>query len=268
MDDFQLVGNTAAAMLASGADGLSPWVLSVLLLSLRMTVAVALSPALASYGLPVSVRLVLVFVLAALAQSASNAPSAPTIQSPEQFVAAAAAEAFLGMLLGLGVHVVLAAFAIAGRILDVQIGFGIGSVFDPVTRSSQNVMGSLMSLVGVTLFFVTDAHLSLAAMLAGSLKLFPIGQFPAFGNPFPLVSAAGSMFAMGLSLAAPVAVALVLTDLFVGITSRNMPQINVLVLSIPLKVLIAYFVLALSVRAWSPITQRVFVIVGDVLGAR
>ena len=73
---------------------------------------------------------------------------------------------------------------------------------------------------------------------------------------------------MGLSLAAPVAVALVLTDLFVGITSRNMPQINVLVLSIPLKVLIAYFVLALSVRAWSPITQRVFVIVGDVLGAR
>ena len=166
MDDFQLVGNTAAAMLASGADGLSPWVLSVLLLSLRMTVAVALSPALASYGLPVSVRLVLVFVLAALAQSASNAPSAPTIQSPEQFVAAAAAEVFLGMLLGLGVHVVLAAFAIAGRILDVQIGFGIGSVFDPVTRSSQNVMGSLMSLVGVTLFFVTDAHLSLAAMLA------------------------------------------------------------------------------------------------------
>ena len=88
MDDFQLVGNTAAAMLASGADGLSPWVLSVLLLSLRMTVAVALSPALASYGLPVSVRLVLVFVLAALAQSASNTPSAPTIQSPEQFVPA------------------------------------------------------------------------------------------------------------------------------------------------------------------------------------
>jgi flagellar biosynthetic protein FliR len=268
MDDLQSAGSTAVALLASGPDGLSLWLSSVLLLSLRMTVAVALSPAFASYGIPVSVRLVLVFLLAALSQSASLATTALTIQSPDQWVASAVAEVFLGMLLGLGVHVVLAAFAIAGRILDVQIGFGIGSVFDPVTRSSQNVMGALMNLAGVTLFFVTDADLSLAAMLAGSLKLFPIGQFPAFGDPFSFVSAVGSMFAMGLSLAAPVAVALVLTDLFVGITSRNMPQINVLLLSIPLKVLIAYFVLALSVRAWSPITQRMFAIVGDVLGAR
>ena len=106
-----------------------------------------------------------------------------------------------------------------------------------------------MSLVGVTLFFVTDTHLSLAAMLGASLNPFPIGQMPSFSDPMPLLSAAGAMFSLGLALAAPVAIALVLTDVFIGIASRNMPQINVLVLSIPLKVLIAYYVLALSVRA-------------------
>ena len=266
MDDLDIVGSTTVALLGAGPAGLSPWLLSVLLLSVRITVAFGLSPALTAFGLPGVVRLVLVFVLSALTMSA--APQAPAITSGEQFIAAAACEVFIGMLLGLGVHVVLAAFAVAGRILDVQIGFGIGSVFDPVTRSSQNVMGSLMSLVGVTLFFVADAHLSLAAMLAASLKPFPIGRMPAFGDPMPLLSAAGGMFSLGLALAAPVAVALVLADVFIGIASRNMPQVNVLVLSIPLKVLIAYFVLAMSVRAWAPVTQRLFALVGDVLGAR
>jgi flagellar biosynthesis protein FliR len=269
-DDLQLSGSHAAALFAGGIDGLGDWLLSTLLLSLRLGVAVAMSPALSSYGVPAMVRVALVFALSALTLSSpvAPAPDAALLQSPQGLLAAGGAELFLGMLLGLGGHVVLAAFAVAGRILDVQIGFGIGSIFDPVTRASQNVMGSLMSLLGVTLFFVTDAHLALAGMLAGSLSLFPLGKLPAIADPMPIVSAAGSMFAMGLALAAPVAIALMLTDLFVGMTSRNMPQINVLVLSIPLKVLIAYFILALSVRAWSPTMDRMFAIVGDILGAR
>ena len=105
-------------------------------------------------------------------------------------------------------------------------------------------------------------------MLAGSLEVFPLGRLPALADPLAVVAAAGAMFSFGLALAAPVAVALVLTDLFVGIASRNMPQINVLVLSIPLKVLISYFILALSVRGWAPIAERMFALVGDVLGAR
>lgn len=266
MDDFGIAGGATVSLLTQGPVDLAPWFLATLLLSVRMTVALGLSPALTSFGVPGMVRLVLVFVLSAL--TVSTAPAALSIASINQFIAAAAAEMFLGMLLGLGVHVVLGAFAICGRLLDVQIGFGIGAVFDPVTRTGQNVMGSLMSLIGVTLFFVTDAHLSLAAMLASSLKTFPIGQMPSFADPMPLLSAAGRMFSIGLTLAAPVAIALVLTDVFVGIASRNMPQVNVLVLSIPLKVLIAYFVLALSVRAWAPITQHLFSLVGDVLGGR
>jgi len=267
ISDSELIGNAATSMLTAGPEGLSAWLVGVLLFSVRLIVAMALSPALSSYGLPMVVRVVLVFVLAALVQSAPNVSPHAIPGSPESFLLAVVAEVFLGMLLGLGVLIVFAAFAITGRMLDVQIGFGIGSVFDPVMRTNQNVMGSLLSLVGVTLFFATDAHLALAAMLASSTKVFPIGQFPAINNPFPLLSASGSMFAMGLALAAPVAVAMVLTDLFVGITLRNMPQMNVLVLSIPLKVLIAYFVLALSVRAWAPMTHRMFNVVGDVLGA-
>jgi flagellar biosynthetic protein FliR len=172
------------------------------------------------------------------------------------------------VLLGLGVHVVLSAFALAGRLMDVQIGFGIGSVFDPVSRSSSNAMGALMSVLGVTLFFTSDAHIELARMVAMSTTLLPLGQLPDLADPLRPALAAGSLFALGLALAAPVALALVLTDLVVGVAARNLPQVNVLILSVPVKVMVGYLVLALSVVGWSPLVRRAFALVGDVVGAR
>jgi flagellar biosynthetic protein FliR len=251
-----------------GGGDFSNWLVATMLVSVRLTVAVGLSPAFSAFGLPAMVRLVLVMLLAAISQAAVPSIQQVALATTSGLIEAIAAEVFLGMLLGFGVHVVLAAFAVAGRLLDVQSGFGIGSVFDPVSRSNQNVMGALMSIVGVTLFFLTDAHLALAAMLARSTEVFPVGRFPPLSDPMPLLSGAGAMFAAGLALAAPVSLALVLTDLFVGVVSRNMPQINVLVLAMPLKVLIAYFVLAVSVRARGPVIQRLFGLVSDVMGAR
>jgi flagellar biosynthetic protein FliR len=246
-----------------------PWILSVALLTVRLTVALALSPALTGYGIPSMVRVALMVALAA-ATFAHRGPvpdAAAWSADPALLLAPVFGEVVTGALLGLGVHVVLAAFSLAGRLMDVQIGFGIGSVFDPVTRTSSNVLGSLMSLLGVTLFFVTGAHLALVQLLAQSLDVFPLGQLPALADPMRPLLAAGSMFALGVAFAAPVAVALLLTDVAVGVASRNMPQVNVLVLAIPVKVVVGYFVLGLAVIGWSPLVQRGFERMADVLGA-
>ncbi len=244
------------------------WLLTVMLLSVRLGVAVGLSPALSSFGLPLFVRTALVFALAVLVAGA--VPASPgleqLVEQPARLLEAVGAEAFVGMLLGLGVHVALAAFALAGRLLDVQIGFGIGSIFDPLTRASANVLATLMSVVGVTLFFLADAHLALASLVGRSAGEFPLGALPAFDDPMRMLVAAGTMFTTGVALAAPVVLALLMTDVLVGMASRNLPQVNVLVLSIPLKVLVGYLVLALSVTAWVPVVDTLFGRVGHVLG--
>src|SRR5689334_15773778 len=119
-------------MLTSSAP-LLPWGLSVMLLTVRLIVAVTLSPALSSYGVPASVRIALAVALAALT-FANHAPPAAAVQwvtEPQSMVAPVCAEVFIGALLGLGVHVLMAALALAGRLMDVQVGFAIGSVFDP-----------------------------------------------------------------------------------------------------------------------------------------
>jgi flagellar biosynthetic protein FliR len=237
---------------------LLPWAFSVMLLTVRLSVAVALSPALSSFGVPAVVRIALTIALALLT-FANRAPVPDAVDwlaTPGAMIIPVLAEVFIGALLGLGVHVLLAAFSLAGRLMDVQIGFAIGSVFDPVSRASSNILGSLLSLIGVALFVISNAHLELARLVATSIDVLPLGAMPALDNPLQPLLAAGSMFALGLAFAGPVVVALLLTDVAIAVTSRNMPQLNVLVLAIPVKVIVAYLVLSIAVLGWGPLMQQ------------
>ena len=253
---------------------LLPWIVSIALLTVRLTVALALSPALSAYGVPVTVRVALTFTLATLtfAHRSPMAAAVAWVGDPPRLMMPVLAEVFMGALLGLGVQVVMAALALAGRLMDVQIGFAIGfaigSVFDPVTRTSANVLGSMTALLDVTLFWVTGAHLQLAQMVSQSIDTFPLGGLPPLNDPLRPLLAAGSMFALGLAFAAPVVMALLLTDLAIGVASRNMPQINVLVLAIPVKVIVGYLVLALAVTGWAPLLSQGFDRMADMLDAR
>jgi len=237
-----------------------PWLTCVGLLSVRLTVALALSPAFASFGVPGPVRVVLTLALAFLLLAGHSLPpeAVAWAQDPLTLLSACGAEVLLGALFGLSVHIVFAAFAIAGRLLDVQIGFAIGSTFDPVTRTRADIVGALMSLLAVTLFFVSDSHMELVRFLDRSVDLFPLGQLPALDDPMRPLLAAGWMYAFAIALAAPVSVALLLVDIAVGVLSRNMPQMNVLVMATPIKVLVAFLVLSLSVRTWAPLVHRDF----------
>lgn len=242
------------------AEILLPWCVSITLLAVRLSIAVALSPALSAYGIPATVRVASILVLAVLtfAERGPIANAATWAADPVQLLLPIAAEVFIGALLGLGVHLVLGALSLAGRLMDVQAGFAIGAVFDPVTRTNANVLGSLLSLLGVTIFFATDAHLQVAGLLAQSVDVVPLGELPSLQDPLQPVLAAGAMFASGIALAAPVSLALFLSDVAIGVASRNMPKVNVLVLAMPIKALVSYLVLAMTVRGWAPILRQSF----------
>lgn len=249
--------------------GAHAWLATVLLFAVRIGVAIGVAPAWSSYGVPAAVRAVLVLALAVLAGSALPAGAAPPVSlaAPAHLFEAVAAEVGVGALLGLGLRVALAAFALAGRLLDVQAGFAIGSLFDPVAQAGTNVLGALLGLLGVLLFFATDAHLAMARMVVESGRAFPPGRWPDLADPARPLFAAGALFSLGLALAAPVTLALLATDLALGAAARNLPQLNLLMLGMPVRAAVGLFVLALSVPGWAPLVGRLFALSADVLGA-
>lgn len=241
-------------------ESVLPWCLSVALLAVRLAVAVTLSPAFSAYGVPSTVRAALTLALAALA-FANRAPvpeAAAWAANPMHLLVSVTAEIVIGALLGMSVHLTFGALSLAGRLMDVQAGFAIGSVFDPVTRTSSNVLGSLLSLIGVTTFVATDAHLRLAQLVAQSMDVLPLGTLPGLNDPLQPILAGSSMFVLGLALAAPVSLALLLTDAVIAVASRNMQRVNVLVLAMPIKVIVGYGVLAVCVLGWTPLLRESF----------
>ncbi|HVZ46134.1 MAG TPA: flagellar biosynthetic protein FliR [Ramlibacter sp.] len=235
-----------AASLGSAAP--QGYGLAVLLVSLRLGAMLLLTPVLYALAMPATVRVLLIVGLAAALAAGlpATAELAARLADPGALLAACASELALGALLAFGIFVAFAAISMAGRMMDVQIGFGIAQVFDPVTRRQVPVLSSAFDHVGVLVFFLADGHHALLRAAALTLERFPPGR------PWPLAAAApmvmqqaGALFGLGFALAAPVVVGLLLVDLAMGVVARNLPQFNMFALGIPVKIVLGLAMLAL-----------------------
>lgn len=224
------------------------WIMAVLLLSVRIAAALFLTPMLHAAAVPLTVRILLVLGLACVIALPFGGAAVVPPADVGALLQAVVREAAVGATLGLGVLVAFAGFALAGRLIDVQVGFGFPQVLDPATRMQVPVLSAILTLVAALVFFLADGHHALLRGLAFSLQRFPLGQgWPAAGAALPLMREVTALFTLGFALAAPVVLALLLVEFALGVVSRNLPQMNMLVMGIPVKILAG--LLALSVWA-------------------
>ncbi|WP_399696771.1 flagellar biosynthetic protein FliR [Xenophilus sp.] len=246
-------------------QGLAPWLGSqalgwsqgVLLLSLRLGAFVALNPVFYVLPMPAMARLLLVMALAVLL-SLGLGGDAPVVATAT-LMQRAMAELLLGATMALGVLLAFSAFSIAGQLLDVQIGFGIVQVFDPATQRQVSVLTSLIQYVGVLVFFLLDGHHALLQGLAYSVERFPPGQVWSLGVAVePLIRQAGGIFALGFALAAPVVFCVLLTEFALGVVARNLPQVNMFTLGIPVKIVVGLVALSVWSSGIGIVMERVY----------
>lgn len=234
-----------------------PWAANVLLLSARLAALFLMTPILYAVPLPGTVRVLLVIGLSAVMALPFSGQAVPA-QDLGSLLEAFVRELTVGATLGLGVLMAFAGFALAGRLIDVQVGFGMAQVFDPLTRTQVPVLTSIFSLAGVLLFFLLNGHHALLRGVAFSLERFPLGQpWPLAESAGPIVKQAAALFTLGFALAAPVVLCLLLVEFALGVVARNLPQINMFVLGIPIKILAGLLALSFWVTAMGGITQRI-----------
>lgn len=239
------------------------WLLTAGLVALRLGVALVLTPVLAFGSVPRHLRVMFVLSLAALLVAATGVRAAPGAQDVAAFAGMAAAEAVLGALLAFGILTAFAAFQLAGRLVDLQLGFGVATLIDPATRGHAPLLGTLLWMTGVVVFFAIDGHHALFRAFALSLQAVPPGRPPGEIELAPVVAQFGLMFSFALAIAAPVVFVLLLVDTVVAVMARTMPQMNIFFLSLPLKILVGLLVLALSVVHLAPVARRCFATIFD-----
>lgn len=237
----------------------APWICAVMLLSARLAALFLMTPLLYAVPMPGSVRVLFALGLSAalslpLAWSADVLPT-----GPGDLAASFLSELALGATLGLGILMAFSGFETAGRLLDVQIGFGMAQVLDPVTRRQVPVLTSVFGSLALLIFFLVDGHHALLRGVAFSLERFPVGRAWSIGSTAePLVRQAAGLFTLGFALAAPVVLSLLLLEFALGVVSRNLPQANMLALGIPVKIVAGMLALSILGGGMGAVMLRVY----------
>lgn len=255
------------------------WLVVVGLLALRLAATFAMTPVLYAVPLPASVRVLLVVGLSVALASSLSVPAGAEM-GWGALLSAAMAELALGAMLGLGILLAFGAFAVAGQLLDVQLGFGIAQVLDPVTRRPVPILTSAFGYLAVLVFFLVNGHHALLRGISFSMERFPVGAPWSIAHTVePILKQATGLFSLGFALAAPVVFCILLVEFALGVVGRNLPQMNMFTMGIPVKILVGLIALSLwfagiggvMTRAYASITSTwdaVFVAVPQPEGRR
>jgi flagellar biosynthetic protein FliR len=156
-------------------------------------------------------------------------------------------EALVGFAFAFAVSVLFAAVSVAGSFLDTLIGFSYGGLVDPVNGNQSSVLAQLYTLVGVMIFIAIGGDTWMIQGLAKTYDLVGITEMPSIGA---MVGGAqhtfATIFVSAVELAAPVLIALIITDAGFGVVSRVMPQLNVFAVGFPAKILVGFLIVAAS----------------------
>ena len=141
------------------------------------------------------------------------------------------------------------AIEMAGKLVDFQVGFSMGEVYDPNLGVSMSNYGRVYYWLSICIFFMTNLHHQLLRSLVYSYELVPISQssFQYFGTE-GMLSLFGKVFGLAFQLAIPLMMVALLSEVVLALLSRTVPQINVLVLGMPVKILMSliFFLLFIS----------------------
>jgi flagellar biosynthetic protein FliR len=234
------------------------WMGVMLLATVRLGALFVMAPVFGGIAMPVQVRVIVVLAFAVTLVAGLPVPEAGPPLQPWPLLVAAVRELALGAAMAFGLFAAFGTFQFAGKILDIQIGFSLGSVFDPATRTHAPMLGTALNTLALALFFAIDGHHMLLRAVAYSLHKLPPGHWPHGWSLVPFVDQFGAMFVLGLTVVAPVVVALFLVDVGLGVVSRTMPQLNVFTVGIPAKIVVGLLALASTLVAMAPVMARVF----------
>ncbi len=225
------------------------WMIVGLVLTLRLAMLTALLPLLAGRTVPPTWRIALAVCLAI-----STAPAIAAEMSPDALDLSwrgLAAEGLrslgVGALIAFSVGIPFAAVRFAGAVIGVQIGFGMVNTLDPQTGGRYTVLSNIYYLLAVLLFFTLDAHHTLVAAMVESTRLVPpFAPVELGGATWLTLERFAEFFAIGLRVAAPVILVLLLLSVSMGFIVKTVPQINILVVGFPIKIAVGLAAMGVS----------------------
>lgn len=197
---------------------------------------VTFSPFWSNQAAPPRVRLVLALVLTLVVMpvAAENIRTPPV--DPMSLAVLILGEMCIGLVLGFSGRMIFSALEFAAQILSIQIGLSLASMIDPSTKAQTTAIGTMAQMLGLMVMMGAEGHYwALAAVVASFRNVTAASFTPELAQIFLRLSA--DALAVGVSLAAPAIIVLLAVEFVIAIAGRAAPQLQVMVLGFPLKII-------------------------------
>jgi flagellar biosynthesis protein FliR len=216
-------------------------------LLVRPGALIAAAPPFGGMYTPVTVKIGLTVILAVV--------MAPIVPLSDGFggaglVVVIGREMLIGLALALAVRLLLAGAELAGQLAGFQLGFAYAATVDPQTGARNNVVASIYANLALISFVGINAHHALLRTLTRSYGVLPVGIGHVDGDMAAIVMRMlGAVFVIGAQLAAPVVIVLLIVELAMGLLTRSVPSLNIMVIGFPVRLLAGLLALGAAIAA-------------------
>lgn len=159
-------------------------------------------------------------------------------------------EVLIGLAIGYITKLIFSAIEMAGQLVDFQAGFSMAAVYDPSMGIRASNYGRIYYWISICVFFIFNFHHRFIESIISSFQYIPLDtwEFTSFGTE-SILKLFSMVFELAVNLAVPMIIVVLLVDMVLGIISKSVPQINVLMLGMPMKSMVS-FIFMLIIMSW------------------
>ena len=169
------------------------------------------------------------------------------------------AEILIGLVIGFAIKLIFAGIQLAGQLAGYQMGMALANVMDPASSQQVPLLAQFTNLFGLLIFITINAHHWFIKALKHSFEIVPPLSASFSGSLMAqIIQMSGNVFVIGIQVGAPVIAAMLVTSVAFGLIARTVPQMNVFIVAIPLKIGVGLLFLGFSLPYFSAFLQKIF----------
>ncbi|ABW19042.1 flagellar biosynthetic protein FliR [Alkaliphilus oremlandii] len=231
-----------------------------LLILTRLTGLFVISPIFSRANVPMTMKIGLAVTLSLILLPLSIHNVNLDINNIRALIFFSTTEFLIGIIIGFISFIYFSVVYLAGTVIDIQMGFGMVNIMDPQTNAQMPIMSGLYSILISLVFLTVNGHHMLIQSIIHSYEVLPIGfQISINQNIIThLTHMLLETFALSLQLSAPILISIFLVNVILGILARTMPQMNIFMVGMPLKIFIGIIIVFLSLSFFISYSEVVF----------
>ena len=254
-------------MISISSAELNAWIAAFVFPLTRILALLTAAPPFNNAGLSMQIRLAL--GLAITFAVAPALPPMPPIEPASPYgLLILAQQMIIGFAMGFAMRLVFTAIDLSGSMISMQMGLGFATAYDPQSASQTPVISEFLGMLALLIFMSINGHLMVLATLYESFAVLPIGAGVVAGagagagigaaSWWNIANAGGVIFSTGVLLALPALVALMITNIALGILARVAPQLNIIAVGFPVTLAVGFAALTIAMSHLAPPIQQAF----------